>query len=238
MKPATASRKYLKPFLLAAFVVCAPDGLSAAPKAPAAPQAPSPAKTPKSGSIESAIKGDSGQDNLPMLIRSDSFQLDAKNRIFHYRDNVEVVKGDLTITADIMTGKYDESSQLREMIAENNVVVTRGDRLRATSNRAVYDIPKDTVVMTEGPELNDRGNVLDADKVTILVKEDRSFAEGHVRVKVTKGNEQNNLMKSMGGGGKKETPAAAATPSGETGEAPKAPAAPQAPSAPQSNGGT
>lgn len=171
-------------------------------KPPAQPQVVS--KKPPSTNLEATIKGQPGQSNEPMFIRSDNFQLDSKNRLFHYRDNVQVIKGDLTITSDIMTGKYDANNQLQEMVAENNVVITRGDRLRATSNRAFYDIAKDKITLTEGPELNDRGNVLTADKVILLVKEDRSEAEGHVRVKVTKSDEQGDLLKQMKGGGRKE----------------------------------
>jgi len=132
-----------------------------------------------------------------MLIRSDNFQLDSKNRLFIYKDNVEIVKGDLTITSDLMNGKYDVNNQLQEVICENNVVITRGDRLRATANRAYYDIRSERITLTEGPELNDRGNVLTADRVIILVKEDRSEAEGHVRVKVIKSDQQGDVMKNL-----------------------------------------
>lgn len=153
--------------------------------------------------IEAALKGDSSQSSEPMLITSDTFQLDSKNQRFYYRDNVEIVKGDLTITADIMTGRYDNNNNLEEIVCENNVVITRGDRLRATSDKAVYDIPKEKILLTEGPELNDRGNVLTADRVTLFVKEDRSEADGHVKVKVIKSDQQGDLMGKMKGGGGK-----------------------------------
>jgi lipopolysaccharide transport protein LptA len=160
---------------------------------------PSPTPAPKknTGGLESALKGSPGQGGEPMFIRSDNFQLDSKNRLFIYRDNVEIVKGDLTITADVMNGKYDANNHLEEVVCENNVVITRGDRLRATSNRAFYDVRGDKITLTEGPELNDRGNVLTADRVIILVKEDRSEAEGHVRVKVVKSDGQADVLKNM-----------------------------------------
>ena len=171
--------------------------------------APSSAGSKKGGAgLESALKGAPGQNDTPMFIRSDNFQLDSKNRLFIYRDNVEVVKGDLTITSDIMNGKYDDNNQLQEITCENNVVITRGDRLKATSNHAFYDLKKDKITLTEGQELNDRGNVLTADKVIILVKEDRSEAEGHVRVKVIKSEQQPDVMKSLKGGGTKSSSSA------------------------------
>jgi lipopolysaccharide transport protein LptA len=159
------------------------------------------AKASAQTNIESALKGDPSQAAEPMLITSETFQLDSKNQRFYYRNNVEVVKGDLVITADLMTGRYDKNNNLEEIVCENNVVITRGDRLRATSNKASYDIPKDRIVLTEGPELNDRGNVLTADRVTLFVKEDRSEADGHVKVKVLKSDEQGGgLMGKVKGG--------------------------------------
>lgn len=173
-------------------------------------EAPSSAGSKKSSGagLETALKGGAGQNDAPMFIRSDNFQLDSKNRLFIYRDNVEVVKGDLTITADIMNGKYDANNVLQEITCENNVVITRGDRLRATANHAFYDLKRDRITLTEGPELDDRGNVLTADKVIVLVKEDRSEAEGHVRVKVIKSEQQTDVMKSMKGGGAKSSSSA------------------------------
>src|ERR1700749_643403 len=118
----------------------------------AAPPASAPVAAPKKGSdggLEQAIKGPAGQNDIPMYIRSDNFQVDSKNRLFIYRDNVEVVKGDLTITSDIMNGKYDENNVMQEITCENNVVITRADRLRATSNHAFYDLKVDRITLTE-----------------------------------------------------------------------------------------
>jgi lipopolysaccharide transport protein LptA len=208
--------------LLVAVVLLMGTPALAVPKAPA-PKATAnvtvkpEAKKPEG--LASALKGPPGQENVPMFIRSDNFQLDSKNRLFIYKDNVEIVKGDLTITADLMTGKYDLNNVIQEITCENNVVITRGERLRATSNHAFYDLKSDRITLTEGPELNDRGNDLTADKVIILVKEDRSEAQGHVRVKVLKSDEKTDIMKSMKGGGAK--PVAPAQPAPKTKEAEK-----------------
>jgi lipopolysaccharide transport protein LptA len=121
-----------------------------------------------------------------VLIKSKTLTLDAKKRVFTYRDNVEIVRDDLNITANTVVGNYDENDEIKLITCEGNVVITRGPELRATSNRASYDVPRGVITMTEGPELTDKGNVLNADKVTIYVNEDRSEAEGNVRVKVIK----------------------------------------------------
>ena len=149
--------------------------------------AAAPADKKATGGLAKVLGDDSsGKDKPPVYIRSNTVHLDAKQRIFTYRGDVEAKRMDVTITSDVMTGKYDENNEIRTIIAQENVVITRADYLKASSNRADYDVKTGVIVLTEGPELNDRGNVLDADKVTIFLNEDRSEAEGHVRVKVTR----------------------------------------------------
>jgi lipopolysaccharide transport protein LptA len=162
-----------------------------APVKPAAPNANKPAEKvteKKRSPFREALSNgsDAAEKNVPTTITSDELSLDAKTHIFTYRKNVEVIKGDVHITADVMVGKYNDKNELQVITCDDNVVITRGDTLRATSNKGVYDVPKGTVVLTESPELNDKGNILNADVVTVYVDEDKSEAEGHVRVKVVK----------------------------------------------------
>ncbi|MCB0359964.1 MAG: hypothetical protein KDD44_10015, partial [Bdellovibrionales bacterium] len=84
---------------------------------------------------------------------------------------------------------YTEQNRLSRVVCEQNVVITKGPGMRATSEYAVYDVPRSQVVLTESPELLDQGNALPADKVTLFPDEDRSLAEGNVRVKVIKEEE-------------------------------------------------
>ena len=120
----------------------------------------------------------------PLLIKSKSLDLNSKERTFTYRDEVEVQKGDLVITADLVIGTYTEKNEIQKIVCQNNVVITRGETLRASSNRAVYFVDRDVIEMTEGPDLIHDGSALSADKITFYVAEDRSEAEGNVRVKV------------------------------------------------------
>ena len=138
----------------------------------------------KKSGLKSSL-GSSG-NNEPVLIKSDTLNLDSKERVFTYRGNVHVTKGDLIITSDILVGRYAEDQQLENILCKGNVVVTRGSEMRATSNRAFYNVKSAKIELTEEPELNRNGNVLAADKIIVFVDEDRSEAEGNVRVKVIK----------------------------------------------------
>ena len=132
------------------------------------------------------------KSNAPLYVKSNSLQLDTLKRVFTYRGNVEVTRDDMLITTDLMTGFYNEKNQIQEIVCDDNVVITRGEALRASSNHAVYKVPEGVIVLTESPELINKGNALTADKVRIFVDEDRSEAEGNVRVKVIKSEEQEN----------------------------------------------
>lgn len=135
-----------------------------------------------------------GPSDEPVYIKSDSLSLDSKSRVFTYEDNVEVVRGELSITCDRVIGTYDENNELQKVVCEDNVVVTKGPALRASANRAVYTLSKKTIELTEAPELAREGNILFADKITIFVEEDRSEAEGNVRVKVIKPEDEGNEL--------------------------------------------
>jgi len=130
-----------------------------------------------------------GEEEGPLTIKSDTLQLDAKTRIFTYRGNVEAKRGDMTITSRKMIGEYDDKNQLNTLRAEDDVVIVRGDALRATSDRAFYDVAKSTVQLTQKPELINKGNALTADKITLFLNEDRSDAEGDVRVRIIKADD-------------------------------------------------
>jgi lipopolysaccharide transport protein LptA len=130
------------------------------------------------------------EDQEPLFIKSNTLTLESRERVFTYRGNVEATKGDMKITSEVMRGNYDEENRIKTITAEGNVAITRGEDLKATSNRAVYTVATATIVLTEGPEVINNGNALTADKVTLFLNEDRSEAEGEVRVKVIKQGEE------------------------------------------------
>lgn len=174
----------------------------------------------KSGSGKSNVASALGLDKKtssepkgPLYITSKTLNLDSKGRTFTYRGDVKAVQDDLTITSEVMVGEYDEKNQVKIITCYDNVVVTRGDTMRASSNRAVYNVPAARIDMTENPELSNNGSDLSADKVIIYVNEDRSDAEGNVRVKVTKTDSANT-----GGIGNQNKPSTPPTPAEEPAE--------------------
>lgn len=181
------SRAFLLAIALGIFLTGSAAPVLAETKKPPAPK-PSEAADPVGG-LKNVFQESPGADGGPLYIKSDTLELNSKARVFVYKGNVELVRDDVTITATTIEGKYDAQSRLETVVCRGNVVITKGEGMRATSNRAVYNVAAATIELTEAPELFREGNALSADKVTIFIKEDRSEAEGNVRVKVIKPNE-------------------------------------------------
>ncbi|MCB0325700.1 MAG: lipopolysaccharide transport periplasmic protein LptA [Bdellovibrionales bacterium] len=140
--------------------------------------------TKDTGSLKGIFTPGEKDKTAPVYIKSDNLTLDSKSRVFTYQGAVEITRGDMKITSDVVIGRYDENNELQTVVCQDNVVVTRGEDLRAIANKAVYRVAAGTITLTEAPELMRGGNVLAADKITVFVDEDRSEAEGNVRVKV------------------------------------------------------
>jgi len=120
----------------------------------------------------------------PTYIKSNSLEIRHNERIFTYNERVEVTQNDLRMTSQKLVGTYDQNNKIQEMIATGDVVVTRGAAIRATGGRAVYKAGEDKVTLSESPELMQNGSILIADRVILLLNENRAFAEGDVKVKV------------------------------------------------------
>ena len=113
-----------------------------------------------------------------------------------YKDNVEVLHEDMRLTCDRLEVRYTEGNEIDKIFAYDNVFITRENGTRARSEKAVYDKKTDTITLTVNPEVQENGSVVTADTIRIFLQEDRSEAEGSVRVKLVeqpskKGNKDN-----------------------------------------------
>ena len=121
---------------------------------------------------------------LPTFISSDTLSLNSKDRTFVYSGNVTVTQGDMTLTAQEMEGNYTEENRIQVITAKNQVTIVKGPGIRATGERAVYTADKGLLVLSENPAVDQQGSTLTADVIKIFLNENRSVAEGQVRVKL------------------------------------------------------
>lgn len=122
----------------------------------------------------------------PTYITSNSLTLNSEDKIFTYKGNVSVKKGDMTLTSDQLEGKYGEDNKIKQLVARSNVTITKGDGIKATSNRAIYEADKELVTLLDNPQLFQDGSILTADIVKVFLQENRSMAEGQVSMKLVK----------------------------------------------------
>lgn len=188
--------KHLRLFfgvLGAVLVTACPTAIAApGPATAASPAKPKPSgadKVPLGTGLKQMMGGEATGKGGPLYIKSDSLELNSKDRVFTYRGNVEMVRDDVTITSHSVEGRYDAQNRLETVLCVGNVVVTKGEGMKATADRGLYKVAAGVVELTEGPELYREGNVLAADRIIVYLNEDRSEAEGNVRVKVIKSND-------------------------------------------------
>lgn len=118
----------------------------------------------------------------PTFIKSDSLTVQSEKRIFTYTGHVEVKQADMILTCDELEGRYTEANQIDELIAKRNILIVKGDKIKATGQKGVYTAKTGVLVLTENPNLEQNGSTLSADTIRVFLQEDRSVAEGDVRV--------------------------------------------------------
>jgi lipopolysaccharide export system protein LptA len=182
------------PLVGVAILALVPFGAQATPASSKPAQqkptrAPTPKATPKPSTPakeEDRALFDFKENNEPTYITADSLSLDTQNRTFVYTGNVKVIQADMTLTSELLEGKYSQENKIQELVARKNVVITKGPSIKATSNRAVYDASKELVTLLENPQLYQNGTILTAERVKVYLRDNRSTAEGQVRMKLVK----------------------------------------------------
>lgn len=133
------------------------------------------------GSLLDKKAFDDGFGKLPTNITSDSLTFNAKSRIFAYKGNVIVTQGDMKLIAKTLEGTYSEQNQLQKLVAKGDVLITKQD-IEASGQVATYDAVASIITLTDNPQLQQKESVLRADRIKIFLNENRSQAEGDVRV--------------------------------------------------------
>ncbi|MBI3300584.1 MAG: hypothetical protein HYZ72_00675 [Deltaproteobacteria bacterium] len=134
----------------------------------------------------------------PIHIRSRDLEFRYNDKRILYRGDVVVTQGDVTVKSDLLTVTYEEPAaapgatpegtppkpasvtsrqRLKEIVAEGHVEITTGDR-RATGKKAVFDEAHRTVVLSGDAVLQEGGNQVTGERVTVFLDEKRSVVEG------------------------------------------------------------
>jgi lipopolysaccharide export system protein LptA len=152
-----------------------------------------------SGSMSNLMDSKAFDDSfgkLPTNITSDSLSFNAKERVFAYTGNVQVTQGDMRLTSKTLEGTYSEKNELLKLVARGDVFIAKQD-IQATGQIAAYDAVAAIVTLTENPQLQQKESILRADKIKIFLNENRSQAEGDVRVTFVNSKDGNPGLPSL-----------------------------------------
>lgn len=148
-----------------------------------AQKAASPTVTPTPVSLGQSIFG--GPSDGPTYINADSLTLRSNERFFIYTGHVVVIQGEMTMTSKTLEGTYTAENKIERLIARGDVVITK-PTLKATGQKAVYEAATEVVTLYDNPQVTQNESILNADRIKVYLREDRSEAEGTVRVTLVK----------------------------------------------------
>jgi lipopolysaccharide transport protein LptA len=81
---------------------------------------------------------------------------------------------------------FDEKMEAVErMVAIGNVQISRSDGTRVVSERAIYYVPQETVILEGHPRASQEGNTVSGTRITLYFREARQVVEGDGSDRVT-----------------------------------------------------
>jgi lipopolysaccharide export system protein LptA len=169
----------------------APSSVAAAPAEAANPPASTAAEPSKPESGGGDFLGDFslGSSKEPINITANQLDFDYQQNRVTYKGEVRASQGDLVIDSDTLIVTFDRAedqkqAQLREVIAQGNVIITQGTR-KATGGTAVFSQTKRQILLMENPVLRDGPNEVTGDRIIVYLDEGRSVVESSQKKRVS-----------------------------------------------------
>jgi len=123
-----------------------------------------------------------------IVIKSNILEVDQQKRLIVFQGEVRAQRHDMTVDCEKMLVYYLDSStdsessvesrKIDRIIALGNVAVNRSDGSVARAGKAVFFQAEEKIVLTEGPSVQQGRDIVEGDKIILLLKEERSIVEG------------------------------------------------------------
>lgn len=136
---------------------------------------------------DSAHKKGKKADTGPMVIKSDSLEVDNKRKIVIFTGNVICKRDDLVIESQKMLVYYrsqptkqaseKEQVEVDKIIATGKVKITQTDGSMAMAEKAIYYQKDEKVVLTGKPVVKQGNDFVEGSTITLFLKEERSIVE-------------------------------------------------------------
>ncbi len=148
-----------------------------------------PPMSPPAAWAQNVVKnfaGFAGDSNEPINIEADMLEIRDANKIAIFSGNVIAVQGKMTMRSKRLKVKYagqqtaaagenkSGGSQITSITAEGKVMIETGDNQTATSDRAFFDVIKQTVTISGNVVLSQGENVIEGDQLVIDLKTNSS----------------------------------------------------------------
>lgn len=136
--------------------------------------------------VTNAFQGFSARSDQPVKVEADRLEVREKDQAATFTGNVQVTQGESQLRAQALTVHYDASGgsgatdsggrQIRRFEAVGGVQVTAKNQ-RATSDRGVFDMPSNTVVLTGNVVVAQGSNVIRGDRLIVDLTRQTSRVE-------------------------------------------------------------
>jgi lipopolysaccharide export system protein LptA len=123
-----------------------------------------------------------------IVVKSDSLEVDNKERVMTFTGNVDARRDDFIINCDKMFVYYsgtmtNDPSQkndlkIEKIVAKGGVRISRPSGGLATAEEAVYYHGDEKVILSGNPTVKQGEDVVEGSRITLYLREDRSVVEG------------------------------------------------------------
>ena len=130
----------------------------------------------------------------PIIIHSDSLEIDQKERSIVFRGKVKATSGDMVVDCRKMIVYYSdsetqekpmaESRGIEKIVASGDVSITQPDGSVARAGKAVFFQKEEKVVLTGDPFVQQGLDSVEGHKITMFLGENRSIVEGSKKKRV------------------------------------------------------
>jgi lipopolysaccharide export system protein LptA len=153
------------------------------------------------GQTQTLKKAFGDSQGQPIVIKSNSLEIDHQRKMVTFSGNVEAKREDWTIQCQKMIVYYEEKgkepaqkesmkeekgkdlpqtegTKIDKIVAKGDVRITRASGGLATAEEATYYWDDERVVLTGKPVVKQGDDFVEGSVVTLLLKENRSLVEG------------------------------------------------------------
>jgi len=140
-------------------------------------------------SSQEELKLKSVSGKTPIIINSNTLEIDQKKRTVTFAGGVNAVQDDIVINCDKMMVYYytdkakNESSigsnRIEKIEASGNVIINIPDGNKATAGKVVFYENEGKAILTENPRIQQGPDFVEGHRITIFLNEDRSIIEGN-----------------------------------------------------------